>query len=94
MRSCLVCGPYRDVVRRMVKEQIAAREIDELEDLWPNWRDIVGAVSGGRRSDPDHPFRKWLSTKDPAYQALINGTLSSRVILRSIRLFQSESVGA
>ncbi len=71
--------------------KVAEREIEALEDAHPDWRKVVGAVSVGEDPDPEHPFRKWLGTKPPEYQARVNGTESAAVISRAISLFQRET---
>ena len=71
--------------------KVAEREIEALEDEHPDWRKVVGAVSVGEDPDPEHPFRKWLGTKPPEYQARVNGTESAAVISRAISLFQRET---
>lgn len=72
-------------------EEVAKREIEDLEDAYPDWRDIVGAVPDGQDPDPDHPYRKWLATKPEPYQKRINETLSSAVVARSIQRFKTET---
>lgn len=67
------------------------REIEVLEDQFPDWRDIVGAVDVTRETPPDNAFRKWLGTKDSAYQQRINGSESAAIIGRAIRTFQRET---
>lgn len=79
-------------IEQMFAAHTSKREIEALEDAWPDWRDIVGAVDVTKEQpNPDNPFRKWLATKDDAYQARINGTESAAVIGRAIRLFQNET---
>lgn len=79
-------------IERMLTERARVMEIEALEDAHPDWRTIVGAVNATtERPDPDNAFRKWLSTKDDAYQKRINGTESAAVISRSIGLFQRET---
>ena len=69
-----------------------AAEIKALQDEYPDWRKIVGAVDITKQQpDPNNPFRKWLATTDAAYQALINSTNSAAVMAHSIRTFQSET---
>lgn len=76
----------------LLAQYTAKREIEALEDAWPEWRTIVGAVDVTREQpDPNNPFRKWLGTKDAAYQARVNGSESAAVIGRAIRLFQRET---
>lgn len=76
----------------MIASLTNKREVEILEDRYPDWRDIVGAVDVTKEQpNPDNAFRKWLGTKDAAYQARINGTESAAVITRAIRLFQTET---
>jgi hypothetical protein len=71
------------------------RELEILEDVHPDWRTIVGAVDVTREQpDPENAFRKWLGTKDSAYQARVNGSESAAVIGRAIRSFQKETATA
>ena len=72
----------------------AKREIEALEDAYPEWRTIVGAVGAGEQPDPDNAFRKWLAGKDTIYQQRVNATESAAVISRAIRLFQKETAPA
>ncbi len=81
-------------IKRVVLAQVAAREIKALEEDYPDWRDIVGAVTAGEQPDPEHPFRKWLGTKDAAYQQRINASESAQVLARAIRTFQKEATAA
>lgn len=67
------------------------RELDDLEDAYPNWKTVVGAIAAGETPDPNNPFRKWLGTKDKAYQDKINGTHSGLILQRAIRTFQRET---
>jgi hypothetical protein len=47
----------------------AKHELEALEDAYPDWREITGAVDVTQQQpDPDNAFRKWLATKDEAYQ--------------------------
>ena len=79
----------------MMASYTARREIENLEDAFPEWRKIVGAVDVSREQpDGNNPFRKWLGTKDAAYQDRINGSESAAVIGRAIRLFQRETAAA
>ncbi len=79
-------------IEGMLSQYTARREIEALEDAWPDWRTIVGAVDVSKEQpDPENPFRKWLGTKDAAYQERINGSESAQVIGRAIRLFQKET---
>ena len=79
----------------MLATYTAKREIEALEDVYPDWREIVGAVDITREQpNADNPFRKWLATKDIAYQNRINGSESAAVIGRAIRTFQNETKAA
>ena len=79
-------------IEGMLASYTSRREVEALEDAFPEWRQIVGAVDISKEQpDPENPFRKWLSTKDAAYQARVNGSESAAVIGRAIRLFQNET---
>jgi hypothetical protein len=79
-------------IETMLASYTSRREIEALEDAYPEWRKIVGAVDVTREQpDPNNPFRKWLSTKDVAYQNRVNGSESAAVIGRAIRTFQNET---
>jgi hypothetical protein len=86
-----------EAVTRLVNERAAQlrgeAEIEALDDDHPDWRKIVGQVnvSRGEKPDPANPYRKWLATKDAAYQQRLNETHSPAVISRSITRFQSET---
>lgn len=67
-------------------------EIRALDEIVPDWRDIVGAVDTRERApDMENPYRKWLASKDAGYQGLLNNTDSAAVIWYSIRLYQEET---
>lgn len=79
-------------IEGMLATYTSKREVEALEDAFPSWREIVGAVDVTREQpNPDNPFRKWLASKDAAYQARINGSESAAVIGRAIRSFQNET---
>lgn len=79
-------------LRSLVSTEAVKLQVEALEDSHPDWRKIVGAidVSKDERPDPNNQFRKWLGTKDAAYQAKINGTNSAAIIARAIDLFEKE----
>lgn len=82
-------------LENMLASYNAKREAEVLEDAYPSWREIVGAVDASSvQPDPNNPFRKWLATKDASYQNRINGSVSAAVIGRAIRTFQNETKGA
>ena len=78
---------------RKVEARVLKLAAEDLEDAYPDWQKIVGAVDTrkGEKPDPNNKFRKWLATKDKSYQDRINGTNSAGVITRAIRAFKSES---
>jgi hypothetical protein len=79
-------------IEGMLASYTSRREVEALEDAYPSWREIVGAVDVTREQpNPNNPFRRWLATKDVAYQTRINGSESAAVIGRAIRLFQNET---
>jgi hypothetical protein len=86
-------------LQRLISEHSAKvrseAEIESLEDEHPDWRTIVGVVDISKeKPDPNNAYRKWLATKDAAYQAKLNGTNSAAVISRSISRFQAETKAA
>ena len=71
------------------------RELAILNARHPDWREIVGAVdSSTGQPPPDTPFRKWLATKDQAYQDQVNSSELADVIGLSIRRFQRETAAS
>jgi hypothetical protein len=79
-------------IETMLASYTSKREVEALEDAYPDWRQIVGAVDVTKEQpDPNNPFRRWLASKDAAYQNRINGSESAAVIGRAIRLFQNET---
>lgn len=81
---------------RKIDQAAVRHQFEALDDEIPDWRKLVGAVdtSKGEKPDAENPFRKWLATKEQAYQDRINGTNSAGVITRAIRAFQSETKAA
>lgn len=82
-------------IEGMLAQYTAKREIEALDDAYPDWRDIVGAVDVTKQQpDPDNPFRKWLADKEPAYQTKIHSSENAAVLSRAIRLFQKETAAS
>jgi hypothetical protein len=81
-----------EAYRRELAEAVTKREIEALEDAYPSWREITGAVDVSRQEpDPNNKFRAWLATKDADYQRRVNTSESAAVISRAIRTFQRET---
>lgn len=81
-----------EAFERKIEERVMRLETEALEDSYPDWRNIVGAPkTRSEQPNENAPFRKWLGTKDKAYQDRINGTNSAGVITRAIRTFKSET---
>jgi hypothetical protein len=79
-------------MKHLVNEHVIQLETEALEDAFPDWRIIVGAVDISKQQpDSNNQFRKWLNTKPAAYQAKVNGTNSAAVLSRAIQAFQSET---
>lgn len=78
---------------RRLEDRVLKLASEDLEDEYPNWQKIVGAVDTrkGEKPDENNAFRKWLATKDKAYQTRVNSTNSAGVITRAIRAFESET---
>jgi hypothetical protein len=82
-------------IQTMMQAYVARREIETLDGVWPNWRNLTGAVDASKETpDPEHPFRKWLAGKSPEYQEKINNADSALVIDRAIRTFERETKAA
>lgn len=79
----------RSEIERLRAEKLEA-EMEALEDAHSDWRELIGAAAPGQ-ANPEHPFRKWLASKDEAYQTRINKTESAVVLLRAIDRFQTET---
>lgn len=79
-------------IESMLANYTSRREIEALDDVYPEWRTIVGQVDITKEQpDPENPFRKWLSTKEATYQDRVLSSESAAVISRAIRLFQKET---
>lgn len=76
---------------RKVEDRVVKLASEDLDDEFPDWKQIVGFAASKDKADPNNAFRKWLATKDQAYQDRINGTNSAGVITRAIRAFQSDT---
>ena len=89
--------PDPEALTKLITEHSAKiradAEIESLEDAYPDWGKIVGKVDvlKGEKPDPANAFRKWLATKDAAYQTRLNSTHSAAVISRAIDRFQAET---
>lgn len=77
----------KDPAGEALRKERITLAVEELEDAYPDWKDIVGAVSDGK-FDPTHPFRSWLATQPEDYQQKVNGTNNPRVIERAIDRFK------
>jgi len=76
-----------EAVNKIVAEGIKQREMEVLEDNYPDWKIIVGAVDSADKADPNNEFRKWLGTQPKDYQTKINSTHSAAVLARAIDKF-------
>ena len=76
-----------------IDQQVLKLEKEALEDAYPDWMQITGAVDmrQGHQPDPNNAYRRWLASKDGAYQQKVNATSSASVLTRSIQLFQNET---
>lgn len=77
-----------EVVGKIVADGIKQREMETLEDTYPDWKEIVGAVDSADKADPNNPFRKWLGAQPADYQKKINETHSASVLARAIDRFK------
>ena len=82
-------------MQQLVSEHVIRLETEALEDAYPDWREIVGAVDITKQQpDANNQFRKWLGTTPGAYQVKVNGTNSAAVLSRAIQAFQAETKAA
>lgn len=58
------------------KNQQLAIELNNLNNVYPNWRIIVGAPDKDEKPKSKVPFRKWLARQPESYQAMVNNTES------------------
>ena len=70
---------------------ITKLEIEALEDAYPDWRDIVGAVDSQGKFNPANPFRVWLGKQSAEYQHRLNSTNSNVIITRAIDKFKADT---
>ena len=80
-----------DAVTQLVAEGIKQREMETLEDTYPDWKDIVGAVDSADKADPNNKFRKWLGTQPAEYQKKVNSTHLASVLHRAIDKFNEST---
>lgn len=78
-------------ISERVREATLTAQAEVLEDFYPDWKKIVGAVdlTKGEKPDPKNPFRLWLKTQPDAYQDKINNTNSAAIISRAIGKFEA-----
>lgn len=81
-------APAKDDPDTSARKARMAEAVEELEDAYPDWKEIVGAVSDGK-FDPKQPFRSWLATQPEDYQHKVNETNNPRVIERAIDRFKA-----
>lgn len=84
------------LVGQYVAHREMERAVEALNDAYPTWREIIGAVDANRGQTweayyPNNAYRRWLVTKDANYQQRLNMTNDPSIVMRSIRLFQSET---
>jgi hypothetical protein len=75
-------APDPKAIEATVTARLVALQTEALDDDRPNWREIVGAP------DAKNPYRTWLATQPPEYQAKLASTNSAIVISRSILKFE------
>lgn len=78
-----------DKLRPVVSAETHRLQLEELDDLHPGWRDIVG-----KPDEADKPFRKWMATQPQEYQDKINNTQSAAITSRAIDKFRAAEKAA
>jgi hypothetical protein len=81
-------GPDAGQVEQLVQARLVAAQAEELEDLHPDWRAVVGA------QDSNNEYRQWLAKQPDDYQRKLNSTNSAGVIARSISRFNEAKTAA
>ena len=76
-------------LKPLVDERTHALQLEELDDMHPGWRDIVG-----KPGDAENPFRKWLATQPKEYQDKISNTQSAAITKRAIDKFEAAQKAA
>lgn len=77
-------------LKALVTEIHTEREIQALDDDFPDWREIVGAVDiSQQQPDMNNPFRAWLAQQDLSYQQRINASDRASTIAEAIRRFRA-----
>lgn len=83
-----------DEARAKDRQDKLDEQLADLEDAHPDWKRIVGAIDARtQKADPNNAFRRWLGTKDAAYQKRMNESESATFISRAIERFQAETKG-
>ena len=81
----------KEIVDTIAEEQT---KTDALTKVYPNWREIVGAVDSPEKADPKNPFRKWLKTQPGDYAKEVTSTHSASVLAKAIDKYQAEKAKA
>lgn len=76
-----------DAINTKVEERLLARAFEDLEEIHPNWKEIVGFAAPGQ-ADPKNAFRAWLAKQPQEYQDKINNTRNPMVTANAITKFQ------
>ncbi|MDP3939232.1 MAG: hypothetical protein Q8R92_14000, partial [Deltaproteobacteria bacterium] len=81
--AAAAAAPDPKEIDSTVTARLVAIQSEELEDARPDWREVVGD------KDSKTPYRVWLATQTPEYQARLASTNSAGVIARSIEKFET-----
>jgi hypothetical protein len=63
----------------------------DLDQAYPDWREIVGAPKDRFSGPRDTPYREWLETKSEAYQRTMSRSQSAADLALSIKMFERET---
>lgn len=73
----------------VVDARTHALQLEELDDMRPGWRDIVGDPKT-KPEDAAKPFRVWLAAQPKEYQDKISNTQSAAITARAIDKFEAD----
>lgn len=81
------------LVNSRVAEGVKAAQVELLEDSYPDWREIVGAVDRkkGEEPDPNNAFRKWLATQPADYATKVTSSHNATILSNAIAKFKADT---
>ena len=75
-------------VHNLIAEGVKQAQIEALEDEYPDWKVIVGAVPSADKANPNNPFRAWLAKQPAHYAEKVTSTHNAAVLAKAITKFK------